>query len=66
MVRVKGQRFVMMVLAALTAFSMLGEVRHGAFDRLDSLIAVQPRLVAEKEARLTQMKRELSQTKTSE
>ena len=66
MVRVKGQRFVMTVLAALTAFSMLGEVSHGAFDRLDSLIAVQPRLVAEKEARLTQMKRELSQTKTSE
>lgn len=53
------------MLMLLTAANLLAAPGHDAFARLDSLIAVQPRIVAQKEARLEQMKRDLGKMKTA-
>ena len=45
----------LMALLALTAFTVKA-VPQERFHRLDSLIAVQPQIIAAKEARLAQMK----------
>ncbi len=47
------------VVVLMTAVALAGQAR-GAFARLDSLIAVQPHIVAAKEARLAQMKADLA------
>ena len=47
------------VVVLMTAVALAGQAR-GAFARLDSLIAVQPHIVAAKEARLAQMKVDLA------
>ncbi len=49
---------VLVAFTVLCTLRMLAE--QGTFDRLDSLIAAQPRIVAEKEARLSSMKAELN------
>ena len=51
----------MMVYIATTAMAATG---NDVFSRLDRLIAAQPRIVAEKEARLVQLKTELARTGT--
>ena len=51
----------MMVYIATTAMAATG---NDVFSRLDRLIAAQPRIVAEKEARLAQLKTELARTGT--
>ena len=53
------------MLMLLTAANLLAAPGHDAFARLDSLIAVQPRIVAQKEARLEQMKLDLGKMKTA-
>ena len=53
------------MLMLLTAANLLAAPGHDAFARLDSLIAVQPRIVAQKEARLEQMKRDLGKMKSA-
>lgn len=58
-------RFIMMALAVLIATSVAGAPSQDAFHRLDSLIAVQPQLVAAKEARLAEMKSSLSRETTA-
>ena len=59
------RRLIMMALAVLMAASMAGVPSQDAFHRLDSLIAVQPQLVAAKEARLAEMKSSLSRETTA-
>ncbi len=49
----------MIVLLACMAAVAMAAPHRGGFERLDSLIAAQPRLVAEKEVRLAQMKGDL-------
>ncbi len=49
---------VMMLVVGALGASAAGD--GGRFQRLDSLIAVQPRIIADKEARLAQMKAELA------
>ena len=56
---------LVVMLMLLTAANLLAAPGHDAFARLDSLIAVQPRIVAQKEARLEQMKRDLGKMKTA-
>ncbi len=52
---------ILVVLAMVGALGMLAATDGGQFRRLDSLIAEQPRIISEKEARLAQMKAELTQ-----
>ena len=61
----RNRRFILMALAVLMAASMIGAPSQDAFHRLDSLIAVQPQLVAAKEARLAEMKSSLSRETTA-
>lgn len=56
---------LVVMLMLLTAANLLAAPGHDAFARLDSLIAVQPRIVAQKEARLEQMKRDLGKMKSA-
>ncbi len=64
MKRNKRTRFlglVALLLAVATSVVAQAAARQGTFDRLDSLIAAQPDIVAAKEARLAQMKADLRQ-----
>ena len=56
---------LVVMLMLLTAANLLAAPGHDAFARLDSLIAVQPRIVAQKEARLEQMKLDLGKMKSA-
>ncbi len=57
--------FLMLALLLLGAFGASAAAGHGRFARLDSLIAKQPQIIAEKEARLSQMKEDLGKTTNS-
>ena len=64
MKRNKRTRFlglVALLLAVATSLVTQAAAQQGTFDRLDSLIAAQPDIVAAKEARLAQMKADLRQ-----
>lgn len=52
---------VALLLAVATSLVTQAAARQGTFDRLDSLIAAQPDIVAAKETRLAQMKADLRQ-----
>ena len=54
--------FLMLALLLLGAFGASAAAGSGRFARLDSLIAKQPQIIAEKEARLSQMKEDLGKT----
>jgi len=54
------RRIVIVTLMLAVAATMVAAAGNNAFSRLDSLIAVQPHIVADKESRLTQMKADLA------
>lgn len=54
------RRIVIVTLMLAVAATMVAVASNNAFSRLDSLIAVQPHIVADKESRLTQMKADLA------
>ena len=62
--RIFKKWLMLTVLAVMTVATALA-VPQSEFRRLDSLIAVQPQLIAAKEARLVQMKADLSDLRTS-
>ena len=57
--------FLMLALLLLASFGASAAAGPGRFERLDSLIAKQPQIIAEKEARLSQMKEDLGKTTNS-
>ena len=59
------RNLILWLLAACVAVGAMAATDKGDFSRLDSLIAAQPGLVAAKEARLAQMKRDLNATMLS-
>ncbi len=60
------RRFVILVVMAMAAaLGALSATDGGRFGRLDSLIAEQPRIIAAKEARLAQLKKQLTQTSSA-
>ena len=59
------RNLILWLLAACVAVGAMAATDEGEFSRLDSLIAAQPGLVAAKEARLAQMKRDLNATMLS-
>ena len=58
-------RFVTVALMLTVATAMIAATGDNAFKRLDSLIAVQPNIVADKETRLMQMKTDLGGVRTA-
>ena len=54
------RRFVILTVVAMCVVHVAGALPADAFQRLDNLIATQPAIVAEKEARLTRMKADLA------
>ena len=54
------RRFVILTVLAMCVVHVAGALPADAFQRLDNLIATQPAIVAEKEARLTRMKADLA------
>lgn len=54
------RRIVIVTLMLAVAATMVAAAGNNAFSRLDSLIAVQPHIVADKESRLKQMKADLA------
>ena len=55
-----NKRWMMLAMLVAVAVSALAGARGDLFGRLDSLIAAQPRIVADKEARLSRMKADLA------
>ena len=54
------RRFVILTVVAMCVVHVAGALPADAFQRLDNLIATQPAIVAEKEARLARMKADLA------
>ena len=54
------RRFVILTVVAMCVVHVAGALPAAAFQRLDNLIATQPAIVAEKEARLARMKADLA------
>ena len=62
--RIINKWLMLIALTVMTVITALA-VPQSEFRRLDSLIAVQPQLIAAKEARLAQMKADLSGLRTT-
>ena len=58
-------RWLMVALMAVVAIAAAGGSRQDAFQRLDSLISAQPQIVAAKEVRLAQLKKDLAKETTA-